>query len=276
MKFLPSDTPSHRDEPAYFFIFRESDVLAGLNGSEISIPMLPIGKAAAHFPVFIHFIGILDDRDCYCLEAPESYDPETDRELPGLTFRTLRSLFGIMDPGFFTAAGRAVQIVEWDRTHRFCGRCGGETEHASGERARRCRSCGYTAFPRLSPAVITAVLHEDRILLAHNHRFPEGLYSLVAGFVEPGETLEETVHREIAEEVGIRVRNVRYFASQPWPFPHSLMIGFIADYESGEIVVDGEEISDARWFTEKDLPILPPAESIARKIIEWYRAAQRP
>jgi NAD+ diphosphatase len=170
-----------------------------------------------------------------------------------------------------------VQIVEWDRTHRFCSRCGEPTERMVNERARRCARCGLLAFPRLSPAVIVRVLRDDQILLGHNRAFPPGLYSVLAGFVEPGETLEETVEREIFEEVGIEVTDLRYFASQPWPYPNSLMLGFTARHAGGEIRVDQQELADARWFSRDNLPELPGKLSIARRLIDdWLGDSARP
>jgi NAD+ diphosphatase len=136
--------------------------------------------------------------------------------------------------------------------------------------AKECLDCGFLNFPRISPAVIVLVERENRVLLARLKRFAEELYSVIAGFVEPGETLEETVQREIEEEVGIRVKNIRYFGSQPWPFPDSLMIGFTAEYESGEIRIDETEITDARWFEPDSLPTIPGKISIARKLIDWF------
>jgi NAD+ diphosphatase len=145
------------------------------------------------------------------------------------------------------------------------------------ERSRRCPQCGQTGFPRLAPAVIVLIERGDgRALLARNARFPDGMYSCVAGFVEPGETLEQAVHREIREEVGIEVRDLQYFGSQPWPFPHSLMIGFFAQYASGDLTPDGDEIADARWFSPSDLPGLPGEISIARALIDaWRRRSLR-
>jgi NAD+ diphosphatase len=171
-------------------------------------------------------------------------------------------------------AGRAVQLVEWRRTHRFCGRCATPTEDAPGERALRCPACGLMAFPRLAPAVIMLVERDDgRALLARNAMFPMKMFSCLAGFVEPGETLEDAVRREILEEVAIEVGEVEYRGSQPWPFPHQLMIGFGARYVSGDIVVDGTEIAEADWFAPDDLPNVPPAGmSIAGTLIqEWIR-----
>lgn len=162
-----------------------------------------------------------------------------------------------------------MQLVEWERTHRFCGRCATPTEPAMGERARRCPTCGLLAFPRLAPAIITLIERDDgRALLARGRTFPIPMYSCIAGFVEPGETLEQAVHREVREEVGVALDNVRYWASQPWPFPHSLMLGFTAEWAGGEIVIDEAEIVDAKWFSADDLPPIPPGISIARRLID--------
>jgi NAD+ diphosphatase len=167
-------------------------------------------------------------------------------------------------------AGRANQLLYWHRTHVYCGQCGRETEDKADERAKICPDCGHVSYPRLSPAVIVAIVRGNRILLARNRRFKGSFYSVLAGFVEPGESLEECIRREIREEVGLRVKNIRYFGSQPWPFPDSLMIGFIADYAAGEIRVDGSEILDAGWFSKNRLPGIPPKISIARQLIDWF------
>ena len=187
-----------------------------------------------------------------------------------MQFKGLRSLFGRVDGDHFILAGRAVQILHWQREHRFCGKCGTAMENRKTELARICPACGFVSFPRLSPAVIMSVIKKDQILLARSPRFPSGMYSTLAGFVEPGETLEEAVKREVREEVDIRLGNIRYIASQPWPFPHSIMIGFTADYAGGEIAVDGDEIEDAGWFSVENLPILPSKVSIARLLIDRF------
>ena len=183
----------------------------------------------------------------------------------------LMGLYGKVDEPTWTLAGRAVQLVEWQRTHQFCGRCATPTEQADGERARRCPACGLMAFPRLAPAVITLVTDDDgRALLARGKAFPIPIYSCLAGFVEPGENLEQAVRREVLEEVGLVVGDVVYHSSQPWPFPHSLMIGFTARLESGEIECDPTEIVDANWYARDDLPAIPPGMSIARKLIDAW------
>jgi len=219
------------------------------------------------------FIGCLDGRQCWAVDADfhADVDPDDgpDRPRTGGPYENLMALWGSVDEVTWVVAGRAVQLVEWVRTHRFCGRCGGPTQQAPGERARRCPSCGLLAFPRLAPAVIVLVERDDgRALLARNVRFPPDMYSCLAGFVEPGETLEQTVVREVREEVGVEVHDLRYMASQPWPFPHSLMLGFTARWKAGELAVDGKEIEEARWFSRDDLPGIPPRMSIARRLID--------
>ncbi len=213
----------------------------------------------------------LDGSACWAVDLDGDGVPDVvTTELQDLLV-PLRGLHGRVEDVRWTLAGRAVQLVEWERTHRYCGRCATPTEPAPGERARRCPACGLVAFPRLAPAVITLVEREDgAALLARGRNFPVPMYSCIAGFVEPGETLEEAVEREILEEVGVEVGDVRYVSSQPWPFPHSLMIGFEARWVSGDIAIDESEIVDADWFTPDALPMVPPAMSIARTLIDRW------
>lgn len=215
------------------------------------------------------YLGRLGDSDCWAVDVDG--DGEAD-----IVATPLMALHAAVDETQWTVAGRAVQLVEWQRTHRFCGRCGETTEDAPGERARRCPACGLLSFPRLAPAVITLITRADgRALLARNASFPVPMFSCLAGFVEPGETLEQTVVREVAEEVGLVVGDVTYRSSQPWPFPHSLMIGFRAEYVDGEITPDGTEIAEAEWFEVHDLPMIPPRMSIARRLIDDWIQEQR-
>lgn len=201
---------------------------------------------------------------------------DPNRELPpGFEARNLRSFFGDIPEEEFWLTGRGYQLAHWDRTHRYCGNCGNATELADREIARRCTQCGHTSYPRISPAIITAVVRDGTLLLAHNAQRSLPFYSVVAGFVEPGETLEECVVREVLEETGIRVHNVKYMASQPWPFPDSLMLAFTAEYQSGEIQVDGEEIDHAYWCTPDNLPQIPSRPSVARRLIDWFVETNR-
>jgi NAD+ diphosphatase len=223
------------------------------------------------------FVGTVWGRHCWAMDADAATDqPGPHQSGPEGEFVDLMRLFGRVDEPTWAAAGRAVQLVEWARTHRFCGRCGAATVESPGERARRCLRCGLLAFPRLAPAIITLVERSDGCaLLARNARWPTRMYSCLAGFVEPGESLEATVHREVEEEVGIQVDDLRYCRSQPWPFPHSLMLGFHARYKSGEINCDGSEIADAGWFSPRQLPDLPGPISIARWLIDDWVARSR-
>jgi NAD+ diphosphatase len=207
------------------------------------------------------YLGTVAGQNCWAVEV----GPDADDDLIDLY-----SLWGRVDEARWKLAGRAVQLVEWQRNHCFCGRCGSGTEPSAGERARRCPECGLLAFPRLAPAVIVLVERPDdgRALLARNVNFPGAMFSCLAGFVEPGETLEEAVHREVGEEVGVALGTVRYWGSQPWPFPHSLMVGFTAEWSGGEIVCQPGEIAEARWFSPDDLPAIPSGISIARKLID--------
>jgi NAD+ diphosphatase len=187
-----------------------------------------------------------------------------------MEWQGLRRLYGALDEEMFWVAGRAFQIMDWDRTHQHCGRCGSPTENKTDERAKVCPKCGTVSFPRMSPAIIVAVVRDESILLAHAARFPGAMFSVLAGFVEPGESLEDCVRREVKEEAGVELKNIRYFGSQPWPFPNSLMIGFTSEFAGGEIKTDMKEIVDARWFTADRLPTIPDKISIARKLIDWF------
>ena len=185
-----------------------------------------------------------------------------------MQFAGLRSLFLRVPEPILATAARAFQVVEWDRTHRFCGRCGSRTQDKEGERAKLCPVCGYTAYPRISPAMMVLVTRGSDLLLARANRFPGAMYSALAGFVESGESIEDCIHREVREEVGVEVGDLRYFASQSWSFPHSLMIAYTARYAGGELRPDPAEIADVRWFRVDALPDLPSPVSIARRLID--------
>ena len=252
------------DPGALWFAFR-GDRLLVIEGET---PVVPRAATPADFGISASFrqpVGSLNGRPCWAAEVPEEVEaPE------GAEFRDLRAIFAAVDEDFFAIAGRAKQVVNWHATHRFCGRCGGETEIADKEFAMRCTRCGMMHHPRVSPAVIVRVRKGDEILLARSPGFPKGMRSVLAGFVEPGESIEETVHREVREEVGVEVENLGYFGTQPWPFPNSLMIAFTADYAGGELTPQRGEIEDAGWYGADDLPLLPPRVSIARRMIDAF------
>lgn len=213
------------------------------------------------------YLGATEDTACLLAHGDAS------RPAPaGLEWVELRPLWGALPEELFWIAGRANHLADWDRAHRRCGACGAELALLEDEWAKTCPACGQTYYPQVSPAVIASVVDGDRILLARNRRYRYPFFSVLAGFVEPGENLEAAVHREIREEVGVEVRNVRYFGSQPWPFPNSLMVGFTAEYAGGEIDPDPEEILEARWFARDAMPEIPASISIARRLIDAFTA----
>lgn len=216
-----------------------------------------------------HVLGRVNGEIYWTAGLAESFEPPG-----GMQLRNLRSLFGKLSELEWNIGGRATQIVDWERDNMFCGRCGGPMERLGKERSLTCPVDGLVAYPRLSPAVIMLVKHpaSGQALLGRSALWTVPMFSTLAGFVEPGETLEQTVHREVREEVGVEVTNVAYFASQAWPFPNSLMLGFTADWASGDIEIDPEEIAEARWFDPDDLPMIPPPQSIARALIDSWIA----
>jgi len=252
--------PEPIPDRALWFVFQEARLLVGDESLRLPTSLSPLNLA----PAAPQYLGTLSGSHLFACEV------SSEVEVPlGWRWSELRPLFSQLDDRLFALAGRALQLVEWERTHRFCGHCGTPTVPRATERARECPACGLVAYPRLAPAVMALVRRlPDEILLARSPRFPPGMYSALAGFVEPGETLEQCLRREVLEEVSVRVGNTEYFASQPWPFPHSLMIAFVAEWESGEIRADSVEIEAARWFTIHDLPRLPQPISIARRLID--------
>jgi len=261
------EPPEARSALAWWFAFAADRLVVCEIDETIELPSVAAPEELGLVAEGRHYLGLLDGRDCWALDLgadPAQVLPE------GYTARQLRGLYSRVDDDLFALAGRAVQVIEWGRNHRFCGRCGTATESMPGERAKRCPACGLTTYPRLSPAVIVQVTRDDRILLARNANFPAAFYSVLAGFVEPGESLEGTVRREIREEVGIEVTDIRYFGSQPWPFPNSLMIGFTARWAANEITVDQLELAAADWFAADALPSIPPPPSIARRLIDDF------
>lgn len=206
-----------------------------------------------------HYLGTLDALDCWAIAlsgVPEGWHPVS-----------LRAAMMQFSPALMALAGRAAQVIEWDRAHRFCGVCGTPTELHPQERSRTCPACKHVAYPRISPAMMALVWRGRELLLARAPHFAPGMYSALAGFVESGESLEECVEREVAEEVGVRVSNLRYFGSQSWPFPHSLMVAYTAQWAGGEIVPQEGEIEAADWFSIDALPAIPPRFSIAGHLI---------
>lgn len=259
--FVPLHTPQP-GAPEHIFVFRGGALL--VRESDLALPDEADCLACEVSLAQARAVGMLGGH--YCRAA--WVDAGAAEPGNGFAFRPLRSLFGALDKHLLAVAGRAFQIAEWARTHRFCGACGGAMEALAGERCMRCTVCGHAAYPRISPAMMVLVKKGDAILLARNVAAPGSRFSALAGFLEAGESVEDAVHREVFEEVGLRVRDLRYFGSQSWPFPHSLMIAFTAEWESGEITPDPREIAEAHWFGPGDpLPAFATGVSISGELI---------
>ncbi len=211
------------------------------------------------------FIGMSGGVPCYAVALSSSSEPPQN-----FGFSDIRGLFGRTSDEFLGVAARASHILLFDRTTKFCGVCGARNRLMEAELAKRCPECDQVIYPRLSPAIIVLVRRDNEVLLARSPGFPPGVYSVVAGFVEPGETIEHAVHREVMEEIGITICNLHYIGSQPWPFPDSLMIGFVASYAGGTIRADKTEIEDAGWFKRGELPGLPGPLSLSRVLIDLF------
>lgn len=210
-----------------------------------------------------HYLGTLDGQHCFAAHLPEQQvlPPET-------RFISMRTLILEAEEWVAAIAGRAFQIAEWDRTHRYCGSCGGETVMHASDRARECPACRAVYYPRISPVVMAVVTRGRQLLLTRKPGYATGRYTVVAGFVEAGETLEHAAAREVFEETGVTATNPLYFGSQPWPFPNSLVMAFSLEYAGGEARADGVEIEDARWFDVDRLPELPEPVHISRQLID--------
>lgn len=259
-EFVPSSLFTSPARRGLWFVFRRRELLV----DERFLPLegvLPEERGLT--VVRTQFLGEQGGVPCFSAHLADDAEPPT-----GWSFFDLRALFGRTPHELMLLAGRAVQIAEWDRTHQFCGACGTRTEPHPVSRARRCPVCKLEQYPRVAPAMIVCVERGPEVLLARGPHFPPGIYSTLAGFVDPGESAEQAVHREVFEETGVRVQNIRYYGSQPWPFPHSLMLGYWADYESGDIVPEEGEIEHAAFFHVDALPKMFPGRfSVAQQLL---------
>lgn len=269
--FVPTHAlPAVLPASAHAFAFRGDKVLAITMAEDVFALPDMAALVAAGINGTPHFLGYLDGTACIALNlADDAAEPA------GMRFTGLRTLFFKIPDAMLALAARAFQVVDWDRCHRFCGRCGAATNNHPGERSKACPACGLVAYPRVSPAMMALVTRGRDLLLARAHRFAPGMFSALAGFVEPGETIEDCVRREVREEVGVEIGEITYFASQSWAFPHSLMIAYTAEYAGGDIRCEDAEIAEARWFPADALPYLPPSLSIARRLIDATAARLR-
>lgn len=276
VRLYPGDPSSPRldaapPHDALWFVFQDQNLVVRRveGGRALALPTGAeevLVKGGATPPMVL---GSLGGRACVaCALPPDARLPE------GYTSVGLRALFGALDAASYDVAGYAAQMVYWQRSSGFCALCGGATEAVAREWSKRCAGCGHVAYPRVSPCVIVLIHDGDRALLTHKPGWGP-MYSLVAGFVEPGESLEDCLVREVLEEVGASVDDLRYFGSQPWPFPHQLMVGYFARYRGGELRLDTSELDAAAWFHVDALPPLPGPLSIARQLIDAWITERR-
>ena len=267
-EFIPLVTPPQAQEaPALWFAFQGSQIAVLTAADQPAVPCCISLEEHGFVAQRRLYLGLYRGQHCYAAEIPES------QPLPeGWRLLGLRDLFGVVEETLAALSGRAYQFIDWERDHQYCSRCGTPMRPREHERARVCPACRFTSYPPVSPAIMTLVTRGRELLLARKPAWPAGRFSALAGFVEPGEMLEDTVRRETREEVGVEVRDIRYFGSQPWPFPHSLMIAFTAEYAGGEVRPDGDEIEEAQWFDAAQLPKLPASISISRRLIDAVAA----
>ncbi len=220
-------------------------------------------------------LGKQQEHDVYLLDANDlDLNLLSDKlTLDDFTWLSIKDAVILLPQAVFELIAKASQFAFFHQTHQYCGRCGRRMKRVKWEVANHCFSCHHRCYPKLSPCIIVAITRnlgtKTEILLAKGKRSSSAKFSVLAGFVEPGETIEAAVEREVMEEVGISICNVKYFASQAWPFPHNLMLGFVAEYDSGEIEIDPKEIAEAGWFDIKQLPEVPRPYSIAGRLIEY-------
>lgn len=264
--FRPDNNPPEPSSDELLIVFQKGELVSDMRSREMCLMQRTQFEVSGWHEVRRQFLGYWENRPCWVLEIDEIDQPDPMQFQRG----NLYHILGRVDDRLFALAGRAAQLLDWERDHQFCGRCGSQMRVDLKERAMRCDSCGNINYPRISPCVIVLITRGDEMLLARNANFPQPMYSTLAGFIEAGESVEETLRREVMEEVGVEVGEMRYFQSQSWPFPNQLMLGFFAEYAGGDIVCDQVEIADAQWFRADDLPMIPPESSIAGQLIRSH------
>lgn len=246
----------------YVLAFKDGKILIKTFKERLSLPLLEDLK----FELISFYIIHSSSEEKYYLVKNENY-----KNLSSIyKYHDVRSLFNLIDEDQFRIIGRAAQINYWDNLNNYCGKCGTANITNYERISKECPACKSVVYPLTNPAIIVAITKGDKILLAKNINFKQDFYSVLAGFVEPGETLEECVKREVREEVNIEIKNIKYFDSQSWPYPDSIMIGFTAEYASGKIKVAPDELIFADWFSAHNLPLIPSPISISRKLIDWF------
>jgi NAD+ diphosphatase len=267
IKFEPSKEPIYDEENDHIYLFNNDKLMVKVEDDRFSIPLK---KDIEEFNLALNHLqclGAYEGNNCYCAETKELLDE-------GLyDFIDLRTYSKGINEDDFLVSAKALLLLDFVRANQRCGVCGSPMVMKDGgnDRAIFCTVCDHMVWPKVAPAIIVAVTKGDKLLLAHNRMFPDGMYSVLAGFVEMGETFEDCVRREVFEETGIKVQNIKYFGSQPWPFPNSMMIGFTAEYLDGAIEVDNDEIVDAKWFKKDEIEgLYRKSISISSDLIGWF------
>lgn len=253
----------------YYFVFCKDSLLLQKDGDGFTIPCCEEPPVELKTWTTVLHVTPLDDTEVlsYTIDTPVTDDDRFE-------MCPLRQSYYKLPYPLYLKAGKCAELIYWNQNTKFCGVCGGTMKFHT-DISKRCECCGKEVWPQLATAIIVLIHRGDEVLLAKGRNFKSDFYGLIAGFVETGETLEEAVHREVMEETGIKIKNIRYFASQPWPYPSGLMVGFNAEYESGEIHIQLEELKKAGWFRRDNLPNLPEKLSIARQLIDnWLQSFQ--
>lgn len=264
--FRPDNNPPESSDNELLIVFQEGQLVSDMRSHAACLIAREQMQRGGWREVRRQFLGYWEDQPCYVLEIDGQDQPDPMQFQKG----NLYHILGRVDERLFALAGRASQLLDWERDHQFCGRCGSRMRVDTLERAMRCDPCRTINYPRIAPCVIVLITRGEEMLLARNANFPAPMYSTLAGFIEPGETAEETLVREVQEEVGVDISGIRYFQSQSWPFPNQLMLGFFAEYAGGDIVCDNTEIVDAQWYHPSNLPMIPPESSISGQLIQHH------
>jgi len=248
---------------AYCLLVKKNSIMIQESPNGFTVPTLSDTETLDISPAQLTYVGTLKDLECYSLQCDDTIT------LADYKFHEISELYGMMEEDLYQLVLRSLHINNWLVKTKYCSNCGQPIQLKFKEYAMKCQACNQSTYPTINPAILVAVVKDRQLLLARSPHFPSGLYSTLAGFVDPGETLEHAVKREVKEEVGINIKNIKYFGTQPWPFSNSIMIGFTAEHDDGDISIDPVEIESAGWYDFDDLPNIPEYNiSFAKRIIK--------
>ncbi|MDF1685080.1 MAG: NAD(+) diphosphatase [Legionellaceae bacterium] len=266
--------PTTAVQPALWFIFHDEEMLIEKNKNKYTPPLWHEIHPSLLSDCATQklYLGTYDNNACYAVNLRQ----KPAQLESNLFFEHIRQSHELLNNDhLFSMVSRAKQLINWDKNTQFCGQCGKTNQLNQTEHSKTCTECTFMTFPHIAPAMLVLIWRDDELLLARTPQFKAGIYSILAGFVEPGETLEQTVAREVKEEAGIHIKNIEYVGSQPWPFPSNLMLGFTAEYDHGELYIADDELEDAQWFKLDQLPQLPKPMSLSRIMIDQHLTRHR-